>query len=313
MFAVAALLAAASSPAFGCASCGCTLTADWLSQGLVAQSGTSFGLRYDFIPQTQLRSGRHAVDRKAIAFPANREIERYTYNHDLTASLDRQFDARWGLNLQLPIIDRPHMTTDEGDTARSGSRTAGIGDARITGRWQSAALSRGITGIQLGVQLPTGRIHEAFRSGPDAGQDADRGIQPGFGVTQVMAGVYRYGRLTPKLDYIVQLQGQAPLYRHDDYRPGAYAQLSAGVHYTGWRGIVPQLQLNARVTARDRGGASDTGNTGGEQLYVAPGFIARLTGRASAFAYLQVPVYQRLTGYQLAPRATVSAGLQFRL
>ena len=85
------------------------------------------------------------------------------------------------------------------------------------------------------------------------------------------------------------------------------------MHYTRWRAVTPQLQLNFRATERDRGDNSDTYNTGGEQLYVSPGLIGRLSGRASAFGYVQVPIYQRLTGYQLSPRATLSVGLQYRL
>ena len=46
-----------SSAAQACASCGCTLTADWLSQGLAAQPGTTFTLRYDYVPQTTLQTG----------------------------------------------------------------------------------------------------------------------------------------------------------------------------------------------------------------------------------------------------------------
>ena len=77
-----------STAAEACASCGCTLTADWLSQGLAAQPGTTLTLRYDYIPQTVLRSGTDKVDRGAIALPTDREIEHYTYNHSLTVTLD---------------------------------------------------------------------------------------------------------------------------------------------------------------------------------------------------------------------------------
>ena len=312
---VVAAIAAACLPmqALACASCGCTLTADWLSQGLVTQTSTVVGLRYDYIPQTQLRTDTRTVDRRAIAFPTAREIEKYTINHYLTASLDRQFNASWGLNIQVPFSYRPHATTDAGDTDLSYSHTGGLGDIRVTARRQAASESGAITGVQLGLQLPTGRIHERFQAGPDAGQAVDRGIQPGFGVTQVIAGVYRSGRLARGFDYIVQAQGQLPLYRHEDYRPGKIGQVTAGVHYTGWRGVTPQLQLNFRATERDRGVNSDTYNTGGEQLYVSPGLIATLSPRASAFVYVQVPVYQRLTGYQLSPRATASVGVQYRL
>lgn len=311
----AAALLAVTVPArvLACSTCGCTLTSDWLTQGLVAQPGTTIALRYDYIPQTILRAGRKRVDRGAIAFPADREIERYTYNHTLTASLDRQFDSDWGLNVQLPLVYRPHDTTAEGDTALSHSRTDGIGDMRIVGRWQGFHTTGNITGVQLGVQLPTGRIHETFRGGPQAGEEVDRGLQPGFGVTQLIGGAYRHGALLPKLDYILQLQGQMPLYRRDLYRPGAYAQASAGLHYTAWKAVTPQLQLNFRASEKDRGANSDTYNSGGEQLYATPGASARLGPRASAFAYVQVPVYQRVTGYQITPRATLSAGIQYRL
>ena len=95
----------ASAPAFyfgltsvaeACASCGCTLTADWLSQGLAAQPGTTFSLRYDYVPQTTLRCGTHRSTADAIELPTDREIERYTYNHSLTFTLDHQFANDWG-------------------------------------------------------------------------------------------------------------------------------------------------------------------------------------------------------------------------
>ena len=74
---ISLLLAAglASTPAFACSSCGCNLTSDWLSQGLVAQPGTTISIRYDDVPQTQLRSGHDVVDRAAIPLPTDREIE----------------------------------------------------------------------------------------------------------------------------------------------------------------------------------------------------------------------------------------------
>src|SRR5579883_1965795 len=125
-----------TSAADACASCGCTLTADWLSQGLAALPGTTFSLRYDYVPQTTLRSGTSDIDRSSITLPTDREIERYTYNHSLTFTLDHQFANDWGVDFQLPVIVRPHSTFGEGTTDPSYSRTNGIGDLRIVGRWQ---------------------------------------------------------------------------------------------------------------------------------------------------------------------------------
>ena len=145
----------AATPAFACSSCGCNLTSDWLSQGLVTQPGTTIGLRYDYVPQTELRSGTDVVDRNTIALPTTREIEQNTYNHYVTLSVDHAFNAKWAINAQLPFVLRPHRTIAEGDTDQSYSRTEGLGDARISVRYQGFG-GAGITGVQLGFKLPTG-------------------------------------------------------------------------------------------------------------------------------------------------------------
>jgi hypothetical protein len=311
--AVAAGAMTAATPAFACASCGCSLTADWLSQGLVTQPGTTVSLRYDYIPQTRLMSGTHSVNRGAITFPNDREIERYTDNHYLTASIDHQFASDWGLNLQIPFIARPHSTIAEDTDAPSHSRTNGLSDIKVTARWQGLSTPGGITGLQLGLVLPTGAIHQRFRSGPVRGEEVDRGLQPGTGTVQLMFGAYRFGKLAKNFDYILQAQGQVALDNRNDFRPGAVGNFSAGIHYTRWRGITPQLQLNFRVTARDKGANSDRPNSGGEELYLAPGLNAKLTSKLSAFAFVQVPLYQRVNGFQLVPRVSGTIGLQMHL
>ena len=158
---------ALSSPALACASCGCTLTADWLSQGLAAQPGTTFSLRYDHIPQTKLRSGTQNIDPNAIDLPADREIERYTYNHSVTATIDHQFANDFGIDVQLPFVTRPHSTYGEDTTEPSFSRTQGIGDLRVVGRWQGLSSPGSVTGLEAGLVLPTGQFRQAFKSGPE--------------------------------------------------------------------------------------------------------------------------------------------------
>lgn len=288
------------------------LTSDWLSQGLVTRPGTTIDLRYDYVPQTQLRSGRRALDRDTIALPTDREIERYTRNHYATLTLDHQFTGAWGINLQVPFISRPHSTFDEGETVPSFSRTRGLGDIRLTGRWQASGES-GINGLQFGLKLPTGRFRQKFLRGPTTGEEVDRGLQPGTGTLDAILGAYRLGALATNWEYIVQGQAQIPLGDRDGYRPGVSATASAGLHYTGWKGLTPQLQLIAKALAKDHGANSDRDNSGGELVYVAPGFIAALAPRASATAYVQLPVYQRVGGYQVAPRYILSLGVQYRL
>ncbi len=305
--------ATAATPGFACSSCGCTLTSDWLSQGLVSQPGTTAALRYDYVPQTALRTGGRAVTDAEKMRPAEREIERDTYNHYATASLDHQFDADWGVDVQLPFSDRPHQTFAEGDIDASSSRTNGVGDVRVTARWQGLKTPGCITGVQLGLILPTGGFHQMFRAGPATGETADRGLQAGTGTIQAVVGAYLYGKLSSDFDYILQVQGQAPLNSRDLYRPGAAGQVSAGLHYTRWRGVTPQLEVNFRTSAKDAGLNADRENSGGEQLYVAPGFVVQVGGPLTVFAVGQLPLYQRVNGFQLTPRFTASIGFQVRL
>jgi len=302
-----------SSPALACASCGCTLTADWLSQGLAAQPGTTFSLRYDYVPQTRLQSGTHEVDRSAIDYPTDREIERLTYNHSLTMTLDHQFANDFGLDVQLPVLTRPHSTIGEDTTEPSHSHTHGIGDLRVTGRWQGLSTPGSVTGIEAGLVLPTGQIHQTFRSGPETGEEVDRGLQPGTGTVQATVGAYHLGALLPELGYFLQVTGQTPLNSRDGYKPGSFVQASAALNFTHWRDVTPQLQLSFRATARDGGVNSDRPNSGGEQVNLSPGISAKLSSRLVGLTFIELPLYQRVNGYQLGPKAKFSAGLLLHL
>lgn len=302
-----------SSAAQACASCGCTLTADWLSRGLAAQPGTTFSIRYDYVPQTTLRSGTGKVDRDAIAFPIDREIELHTYNHTATFTLDHQFAGDWGLDMQLPVLTRPHSTIGEDSVEPSHSDTRGIGDLRIVGRWQGLSTPGTVTGLEAGLVLPTGRFHQTFDEGPEQGEEVDRGLQPGTGTVQAFLGAYHLGALTKELGYFVQATGQVPLDSRDEYRPGAFVQASGALNYTHWRNVTPQLQLSFRATARDSGANSDRPNSGGEQVNLAPGLSAKISSRAVAFGFVELPLYTRVNGYQLVPKAKFSAGLLFHL
>ena len=299
--------------AFACASCGCTLTSDWPSQGLASQPGTTFLLRYDYIPQTVLRTGSHRFDRATIPLPTDREIELSTYNHSLTAQLDHQFANDFGINVQLPLLVRPHRTIVEDTVDPSRSRTRGVGDLRIVGRWAGLSTKGSITGLEAGLVLPTGKFHQTFRTGPAAGEEVDRGLQPGTGTVQAIVGAYHFGRLAPTLNYLVQVSGQTALNHRDSYRPGSFAQASAALVYAGWRGITPQLQVSARITGHDHGTNSDRPNSGGEQLNIAPGVSVDVSPRVSLFGFVEAPIATRVNGYQLVPRAKISAGLQLWL
>lgn len=311
---VATLSAIVANPALACASCGCTFTSDWLAQGLVTQPGQALTIRYDYVPQAVLRTGTERVDTAKIDLPPEREIERRTDNHYVTLSYDRQFASDWGISVALPVLWRPHRTIAEDTTEESRSNTHGLGDVRISARWQGLSTPRGVTGLQFGLILPTGSFRQTFRSGPEAGEEVDRGLQPGTGTTQAVLGAYHYRRIGRNFAVVGQAQVQFALNSRDNYTPGTVVEASGAVQWLGLGkgSVIPQVQVNGRVSVRDRGDNADRENSGGEQVYLSPGVTAKLSERLSAFANVQLPVYARVNGYQLAPRVVFSTGLHAR-
>lgn len=301
-----------ATPAQACSGCGCNLTSDWLSQGLVSQPATTVTLRYDYVPQTQLRENTRVIDRSQITLPPDREIETSTFNHYATLSFDHAFSPVWAVNVQLPFSYRPHRTIIEDTDAESLSRTGGVGDLRLTARYQGFG-GPGITGIQFGLKLPTGRFRQTFIEGPATGEGVDRGLQPGTGTVEAVIGLYHFGKLAGPVDFVLQGTAEIPLTNRDLYKPGLAGTISAGVQVNAWKGITPQLQLNLRLAERDAGANSDRFNSGGEQLYVAPGVTIPVSDHLSAFTIAQLPLHQRVIGFQPVARFTISAGLTYRL
>ncbi len=296
--------------ALACSSCGCTLSSDWDSQGYAVASGFRLDLRYDFLDQSQLRSGTGSVRRADFSPPQDREIEQGTLNRYTTLGVDYSPDAAWGVNLQLPWIDRSHQTIAAGDTAVSSSFSRGIGDARVIARYQGFTPQHDV-GIQFGLKLPTGRHDDVFASGPQAGEALDRGLQPGSGTTDLLLGAYKFGAINQDFDWFAQGMLQIALNSRDDYRTGASLNANAGLRYMVNPGFTPQLQINARVVRRDSGAQADVENSGGSLIDLSPGITARINDRLHAYGFMQVPVYQRVNGFQLAPRWTTSIGLRY--
>ena len=294
--------------ALACSTCGCTLNSDWASQGFNGSAGLSVDLRQDFFDQNDLRTGTGRVDRGAIVLPADREIQQKTINRNTTLTLDYGVDGDWGVTAQVPYLDRFHTTIVEGDTGVSPSRSSSLGDVRLLGRYQGFATDRN-WGLQLGVKLPTGRTDVNFFGGPQAGETLDRGLQSGTGSTDLLLGLYRFGTVAKSFDYFTEAMLQVPVAARDGFRPGAAANVTAGIRYVSDGKLVPQLQINARTERKESGVNADVPNSGATLVYLSPGITATLTDEIKAYVFVQAPIYQRVTGYQLEPKYSVSIGL----
>ncbi|MGN6513215.1 MAG: transporter [Lysobacteraceae bacterium] len=307
--ALAPLLFAAPA-ARACSSCGCTLSTGWDSQGFATTAGFRVDLRHDFLNQSQLRSGTDALDRGDYPLPQDFELEKGTLNRYTTLGIDYSSGGDWGVNVALPYVDRDHATYPEGETALAKSHSSSFGDARVLVRWQGFTPEHNV-GLQFGLKLPTGSHDVRFASGPEAGEPLDRGLQPGTGTTDLLLGAYRFGPMNQDWDWFVQGLAEVALGSRDGFRPGPALNLNAGVRYVANARVVPELQLNGRVSRRDTGMDADTDNSGGTLLDLSPGVTVKVTDKLHLFGYVQVPLYQRVNGIQLAPRYTTSIGARY--
>lgn len=289
-----------------CSSCGCTLSSEWTSQGISGAEGIHLDLRYDFLDQAQLRTGTGLGKRADYPLPNEREVERRTINRYTTAALDYAPNRDWGVNVQVPYVVRSHTTVAEGDTDISSSHSSSVGDVRVLGRYQGFPV-----GIQLGLKFATGSHEVKFNGGPQAGSPLDRGLQPGTGSTDLLLGVYKAEALSQDFDYFAQALVQTPVSTQDQFRPGSSLNLNLGLSYVALDRITPQLQINARTVGRDHGAEADTENSGGTLVDLSPGVVVAVSKQAKLYSFVQLPIYQKVGGLQLAPRWTATIGFNY--
>jgi hypothetical protein len=125
--------------------------------------------------------------------------------------------------------------------------------------------------------------------------------------------MYAFGAAKANWEYFAVALLQQPLNSREDFRPGASANVTLGARYAGLDRIMPQVQLNIRTERRESGANADVENSGSTLVYLSPGFNMKLTQRMSAYTYFQIPIYQRVNGYQIEPRYSVSAGIRFAI
>ena len=68
------------------------------------------------------------------------------------------------------------------------------------------------------------------------------------------------------------------------------------------------LQLNAARRSRDSGAQAEPDNSGSTTVALAPGISAAVADHDMLYAFVQLPLYQKVNGIQLVSRANVAVG-----
>jgi hypothetical protein len=158
------------------------------------------------------KSFRHFVGKQEQYERLEKNTEVINWQHTLNFNIARQFNNRWSMTFDLPVITNTRSSLYEhggnagGQAARHKTHSSGIGDVRISAyRWLLNPMKSMNGNIQagLGIKLPTGnyRVKDQFVRA-DANSvtgPVDQSIQLGDGGTGVTAEINAYYNFTPKV------------------------------------------------------------------------------------------------------------------
>jgi len=317
---------------WACATCGCTVNSD-AAMGYSSATGLRVNLEYTYIDQDELRSGTGtAAPATVVNSPSNPalgggEIEKQTINRYLTLGLSYRPSADWNFNVLVPYVSRDHTTygnqtepytsSETAPDQISGAHVSNLGDVKLIGSYQGLLETHNL-GLQLGVKLPTGQYGSAvnFYDGPNLGTPLDTSLQAGTGSTDIIVGAYYFQPVSLNFAAFANVQFQSAVEHKldqpgNDFRPGNTTTLSLGLRYEENPRWMPQLQLNISRKNADQGVLADTTDTAGTVAYLSPGLTAQVFEQLHAYSVLQVPVYSNLSGYQVFPHWTATAGLSY--
>jgi hypothetical protein len=330
-----------ASNVYACATCGCSLSSDG-ALGYASASGWGISLDDSFINQNQLRSGTNTISQAQVQTVNGQEVENQTINRYLTLGISYSTGPDLNFKLSLPYIDRTHSTYGTDATLPltpdqlSSATATGLGDIKFVGSYQGFLPTKNL-GVQLGIKLPTGnyggpsadnqnqlvgqgsvgRNPAGFGPAGNSGNNyLDTSLNVGNGSTDLIVGTYYFQPVSQNFDAFISGQYQFSVKRElnqtgADYRPGNQSNVSFGLRYMADPQVIPQLQINLTNKEADSGALADTTDTSGTVAYLSPGITMTAMKNARVYAFVQIPIYSNLVGYQLFPRYTASVGMSY--
>ena len=308
--ALAAGFCTAGPAVASCGSAFCLVNTNWSVQGIWNEPGLRADLRYEYIDQDQPRTGTRDI---AVGEIPHHHDEIRTLNRNIFATLDYGFNDYWGASLVIPWVDRKHdhIHNHGGGKLLESWNFSDLGDIRLTGRYQFLAgespekISLSFAGFTAGLKLPTGKTDVANGDG----DVAERTLQPGTGTTDALIGAY-YRQVLGQWNasWFIQANAQLPLNSHANFRPGRQILADLGVRWEATDKLGVLLQLNAHHKARDSGSDAEPDDSGSRTLSISPGVTYTVTRGIQLYAFVQLPVYQRVNGVQLVADRSFAAG-----
>ena len=108
------------------------------------------------------------------------------------------------------------------------------------------------------------------------------------------------------------MRSGAPHAEREGFKPGAQAQLDAGVRWARGANAALLLQANYLYKGRDSGANAEAEDSGQKVFFVSPGVSWNIGRAGQVYAFLQVPLWQKVNGVQLTADWSALAGVSWR-
>ncbi|MEM1219331.1 MAG: hypothetical protein AAGH79_10480 [Bacteroidota bacterium] len=249
------------------------------------------------------------------------DANRTRLTHSALVELGYVWSPRWAVDVLGAFVGQERLiqTQSGGEDL---ARTIGIGDLTTLLKFSPLLPKPGQNfdwQLGLGVKAPLGATDRAADNGIPFNLD----LQPGSGAWDLLvwtrASVAPWQRASSQL-FVQGVFSRKGVFREyfgvQAYQFGAEYQLLAGWSDRFLLGpwiIDPQMTLRWRTALEDRVDAAILPNTGGDWLFLIPGFMLWPQPNWALQASLELPTLARVTGTQLTPTYRLQIGFFYRL
>jgi len=267
---------------------------------------TSEGLGISLLTEQSTRSTRRQ-GRTNVSNPDNEKTS--TFRASLLT------DYRFSRDVTV-ILSIPYVFT-EATYTNTNQKTNSLGDIGVFGKYslykdRPVSPNHELLGI-LGVE---------FASGSTSAKDSTGMLltatqQPGSGTTDfILGGAW----ILRRPDFFLYGDMSYKINGSSAYKFGNPFAFNAGLNYPIQKGFSLVGEINSQFITRDRSELQGPGvlssgavrDTGGETVYLSPGFQWRPTVALGIQLGVQLPVYQNLRGTQLASNVNTTFGVTYR-
>ena len=286
------------------------------SQAGVSQKGLlTANMIYNYIPQGTLLDGTTGiipaveVDDRQIVLDEHREIR--TINQFVTLDLNYGMTERFAVQVTVPTIVRSHRHLIEQGATNEEEQLftdTGLGDIRLTGKYNILPTLRSLLVVGIGIELPTGKFNTQTNV-PKNTQEPT--LQLGRGNVGLVGTLYQAYELLPhRLNQFSSVSYRHTFRNNNGYQFGDEYILSGGLNYQALNWLVLTGQFNWRYLVHDNFSSSlrqhvpagpsfdiDTAirdrrvpTTGSTTLMWTPGFTLNVLPQTALYVNVQIPV-----------------------